>query len=383
MAGGACMYAVAALAVGADRGDLDLGGLAQLLPARMMPNMQMTRVRAAIGRGDYASALPMARTGILQAPLDPRRLSAYGLVLGATGAQSKGYDAFVLAGQMGWRDPATQIFWMQAAAQLNDPAVAALRLDGLLRTRPEMAAQTELTEVFDSRPEFGAALIERLRSKPEWTGALLGSTRLLDGERLGNRVQLLQQMAQAGVKVGCEQIAQVVNPLARKGQFDQAMRLWRSHCDDRPSGAIMDGGFAAYETTSDEASPFRWQIPASGDLNVSAMAQKSGANLLALQNVSPTGLVAARQFITAPSGTYRLRWLAQDGAGKPSGAITPRLWCDNANQVGVDKPALMPDGRWQTTINVPARASCPAWQLDFTLQPTSAPVTFGSVEMVP
>lgn len=376
----AAAYAVVALAVGADRGAVDISALAGVLPAALAPNARMAQVRDAIVRRDAPTAVKLAGASILDAPLDARRLSAYGVALGLTGNAAKGYDAFLLAGQMGWRDPATQIFWMQAALNLGDAPVAAMRLDGLLRTRPQMADQAELTSAFDTDANFGDALIARMQAKPEWISAYVGSTRLLEGDRLNSRVALLERMAGTGLKVGCEQIAQVVDPLTRRGMFDAAFGLWRSHCDDRPAGLIMDGEFAAYNPAYEEMLPFRWRVPASGDLNVSEEPQKSGGKLLEMRNVSPTPMVAASQLAMIGGGQYRLTWLARDTTGRASVSMVPRLWCADAKQVDAQDRTLLPDGRWQATFKV-SDQSCSAWSLQFTLQPTSYPVTFGSVTM--
>ncbi|WDF72854.1 hypothetical protein [Novosphingobium sp. KACC 22771] len=349
------------------------------IPSALRVNAQLGDLRTAVGRGDSGAAVAYGRESVALVPLDPRRLGLYATALTRKGEGEKAYEVFLTAGKMGWRDPITQYFWMQTAMGLNDGAVAALRLDGMLRTWPSFTTQADLTAPFEVNQQFGDALIARIKLQPEWARDYVASTRLLEGTRLADRLDLLHRLAASGTKVGCAQIAQVVEPMARNGLVNEAYGLWRDHCDDKPAGLLMDGNFEAYNPDYEETVPFRWRVPASGDLNVEDQREKAGGKLLAMRNVSPIPMVAASQIAMVRSGDYRISWLAKDEDGKPSHAIAPQLWCSDANEIVPSNVTALPGGRWQADLRV--ADECKAWILQFTLQPTPKPVIFGSVSL--
>lgn len=373
-------YALLALVVGADRGETAGKVLPAAIPSALRVNAQLADLRSALGRNDNASAVEYGREAIRNVPLDPRRLGLYATALSRKGQGEQAYQVFLTAGKMGWRDPITQYFWMQTAMALNDGPIAALRLDGMLRTWPSFASNAELTAPFEANPQFGDALIARIKAQPEWVRDYVASTRLLEGQRLANRLGLLHRLADSGMKVGCAQIAQVVEPLARSGLINDAFNLWRDHCDDKPAGAIMDGNFDAYSPDYEETVPFRWRVPASGDLNVEGQRQKAGGKFLTMRNVSPMPMVAASQIAMVESGIYRITWMAKDEDGNTSNALTPQLWCSDASEILPTKSTALPGGRWQADLRI--GQTCKAWTLQFTLQPTPRPIVFGSVSLI-
>jgi hypothetical protein len=59
---------------------------------------------------------------------------------------------------LGWRNPATQVYWMTHALALGDTTVSAQRLDALLRQLPD----------FERRDVLIAALLESDEGATPW-----------------------------------------------------------------------------------------------------------------------------------------------------------------------------------------------------------------------
>ena len=105
--------------------------------------------------------------------------------------------AFLVSGQMGWRTPVTQLYWLEQAFDQQDYQTAAFRLDALFRSQPALRLDPSVLATFESNPDATAALVQRLRMKPNWLIHYVAGTSALDVVALERRMEVLNALARS------------------------------------------------------------------------------------------------------------------------------------------------------------------------------------------
>ena len=75
-----------------------------------------------------------------------------------------------LAGQLGWREPASSLYLFEEAMRAGDVGAAARRLDGLWRADPMRPIAPAMARRLIATPLGRAALERRLALGPAWAG---------------------------------------------------------------------------------------------------------------------------------------------------------------------------------------------------------------------
>lgn len=356
MLGTVAAFAGLALGNGLDRASAQQPELAAYVPGFLAAEAHRARAATALLAGDKPAAIAAAARAVHADPIDPRSTALLGAAQLVAGERVKADRSFRVAGRFGWRDPLTQLYFMNVALSAGQPRLAALRLDAVLRQAPDFPVRDMLLAQFETTPQGRAALAERLALRPAWTGAYLQHTSGLDLPSLRNRAEVVGSLS--AQPWGCDTIAPLVMQLAVKGGPIEARRLWQGHCPAATPG-IADPHFAALHQTRPPV-PFEWNLIGSGDVSaLPAASSRAGTTGLLVRVSGPVPRPIAWQMLAVPLGRYRLSWTAQDSNGKSAPGVLVSLSCrfDSRSLVAATE---LPGGKGRFQAAVSIDKACPA-----------------------
>jgi hypothetical protein len=230
----ALIYAAVAIGNGLDR-----MAFSQPVASRSVPRPFAANALEVAGEAELRThpqvAAGMAEQLVAAAPIEPFSTALLGAARAAGGDESGAERAFRVAGQLGWRVPHTQAYWLRRALALGDAQVAAQRLDALLRQQPELLRESDALEPFESGGAMQAALIDRLATRPPWLGWYSGEVDPIPLVVLARRAAVLMALADRGEVLGCPAIMPTVRLMAAHGLEPQAQTLQRRHCSGGPA----------------------------------------------------------------------------------------------------------------------------------------------------
>ena len=315
------LFAALAIVSGLDRMSLEAPGLGRLVPSALQAQAARTTASLALARQQPQGVIASARRAVAADPVNPSSTALLGAGYLLNGQPAEAEAAFRVAARFGWREPITQAYWYEAALQASDWARAVDRADALLRTHPGLPARDLVLEPLESTHEGRAALIVRMAGRPTWLVHYLQPENLVSDETVERRSLVLIELAAAGTRLGCQDVAPFVNSMLARGIRRAAERVWTGHCPGaRLTGGLADGGF---ERFGDEAaSPFGWRAMLSGDVSVRPVTNSGGGKALQLLNRGSVSRLVLVQALSLEPGLYRLT-----GKSLP-GRIAGSLGCD-------------------------------------------------------
>lgn len=279
-----------------DRMAHDEPRIARLVPEPFRAGADLAQGRLALIRGQESAARDMAGQAVDASPVDPATLALLGQARLANGELVAAQNAFRSAAAFGWREPATQAYWLQAALQAGDWQGAGLRADALLRSQSELRGDFALLAVFEGTGAGQAVLSGLVAGRPPWLHAYLQPASVPDDAALVRRAAFLGQPGLPGVT--CQFVLPMVEQLLARGAAGQGRALWQSRCGGVADGGLQDGKFA--QLAAGSANPFGWRRVASGDVSLSG-----GGRGLVARNRAPAPRLIIWQSLALPEGRYR------------------------------------------------------------------------------
>jgi hypothetical protein len=372
MLGATLAFVALALGNGLDRASARNPELARFVPNFLAAEAHRSKAATALRAGDKQRAIAAAEQAVMADPIDPRSTALLGATQLAAGQNVKADRSFRVAAQFGWRDPLTQLYFMNAALNAGQPRLAALRIDAVLRQAPDFPVRDMLLAQFEFSPQGRAALAERLALRPAWTQAYLLHTSMLDLPVLRARAEVVGSLT--AKPWGCDVIYPLVLRLAEQGGPIEARQLWQVHCPAATPG-IADPHFTAIPQSRYPV-PFEWNLIGSGDVSAMPAAQaRPGTTGLLVRVGGPTARPVAWQQIAVPAGRYRLSWTAQLESGEPAGKAMLSLSCSPTGRSPVASvPLAGSKGQFLAPISIDA--VCIAPYLTLWLAPGSEEVRF-------
>jgi hypothetical protein len=361
---GLVLLAVAALLSGTDRTSREFPSSPSLVGWPYDTGAARAHAILAFVQKGPASALSYARRSVLSDPISIQTVSILGRSELYSGRLKEAYSTFQVAGQLGWRDELTQIYWMDQALQAGDLKVAAQRLDALLRQSPNNENRDTFLAAVSASPEGRAAIAERLKLSPGWAPIFAASFKDLTNDQLLQRVDIMRRTGR-GVW-DCSATETIAQQLIDRSNVDLAQAIWRQNC--LASGALVyDGSFDRLDTTK-TASGFAWQLTNSGDVDIQPIQTTGGNQRLDILVSAPRTMPVLSQLIVLEPGRYRLTWdmPGTDQAG--AAALRVTLACQSNLAEGLTgKPD--PTRAERFSLDFAVDQSCAARKLMFWLAP--------------
>lgn len=326
---------------------------------------------AAPARG-AAAERDRAVRAVLADPMDAGASSALGL------ARLKLHDgigaeaAFRVAGQLGWRDKPTQLYWMAVSAGSGAFPLAAQRADALLRQDARLREQPRLLASLEASPAGRGALAARLALRPAWFGDYWGKLYLLDPGQLTNRSQVLDEPALRPPAMTCADVQTMASVLSEKGDALRSRAILDRYCRTAGGAMLADGGFESARLDATAANG--WQFVGEGGLDVRIEGGGPGGKAVVVASALALRQVFASQALQLAPGRYRVSWRM---AGAPSG-ISARLTCQQASG---DFLAAVPSDSNRLAAEVEVGADCPTQWLELAVDPGAGAITVDDVKV--
>ncbi len=374
-------YAVLAAGSGADRLSMDDPALAKQVPALFASEALRTLGADALANGKAVEAAQIGERAIRDAPTDPQSTALFGAGKFASGQRPLADRAFRVAGQLGWRVPITQSYWMGEALAAGKYDLAALRLDALLRQQPELLRQRQLTDPMERNPAGQAALIARMRANPVWLSFYAGDVEKLPADVALQRADVLGQAARSGIVLGCDRVAPLATQLAVVGQPAAGSVLWRQHCPAAGSGLVSDGDLATLDMAA-RPTAFGWELTGNSELALSILPAGNGrGKRLVIDGVADvTRTVLAQNLVLTP-GRYVLIWRTGTPKGQPSDHLVAGIGCQGQPPNWLVANLDRATGLWNAAVEV--TATCQMHRLTFAAAPRSGQVWLEQVALKP
>ena len=375
------VYAGLALGSGLDRMSAGQPSLAPRVPDLFASEALRAMGAQALGRGDAAAALRIGQQALRDAPTDPQSAALFGAGNLASGNAAVADRAFRIAGQLGWRVPITQNYWMSRALSQSDYPVAALRLDALLRQQPALLNERVLTDPMERNPAGRAALIGRMRLNPSWLPLYTKDVYRAPADVMLQRATVLTDAARSGLVLGCDAMVPTIDHLYELNLMPDAAIVWRAHCPAAGPGPVSDPAFALLDLER-RYGMLSWQTVGNEGTTLGIeQVPGSGARRLTIEGGPATGKkLFLRQYLVAAPGPYVLRWQALDRAGKPVAAIVPAVNCAGTPNVWLEPQPGPVAGSWQAAITVTA---CPLQELAFAATPGLSDAMLQQITLTP
>jgi hypothetical protein len=370
MLGGMLGYGFLVVGSGLDRASAQQPGIARWVPRLLAAEAHRAEATLALQSNAMAEAIEPASRAVLADPINPRSTGLLGAAQLEAGQQVKADRTFRVAGRFGWREPLTQIYFMNVALNSGQPRLAALRLDAVLRQAPNLPGRDTFIAQFTGTPDRRAALAERLALHPSWTAAFIAETPGVALPELESRASILESLATP--RWGCDTVAPMVARMIQLGGVASAKQLWRAHCASASAG-IADPGFRQI-TLGRPPIAFDWNLVGSGD--VSANAANPGL-LVRVSGASP--LPVAWQMLSLAPGRYRLSWTALSGSNPAKGAELS-LTCNPTGRSRILGSPKDDRGRFEAPVTIDA--ACPGHFLTLWLAQGTQDVRFDDVAIV-
>ncbi len=374
-----CLLAAFSLGSGLDRQAANSLRWATKIPALFADQTLISRGEAELNAGRLVAAYEDGVAAVRRSPVDP---SSSALLASArlglddpTGAQR----AFRVAGQMGWRIPLTQAYWMQQAIAAGNLDIAATRMDALLRQHPWVLGQPGLLAPLEGSAEGRNAIAKRLLAAPSWLSAYAFNVDGLSPEVIGERAQVLTILAARGLRVGCDMAAPPTTRLVDTGRVAEALSLWRSQCAEAGTAIPADPEFANLRI-SGARTYFEWDLLGSADVGVVIVpGNKPPAQQLEIHNGSSFTRPVLRQLIAPAPGHYRLSWHASTPDGRPSNQALVEFGC---RQGGPQRLVPAAQGSlWHADVMI--GSDCPIHMLTVSVLPGPDDLRLGSIRLDP
>ena len=363
-------FAFLAFASGVDRMSIANPALERLVPEPFRAQSAIATAATALARGQD-NALPLAEEAVRAAPVEARALALLGSARAVAG-DAQGTDAaFRAAALLGWREPATQIYWMEVAKAAGDWPNAMLRADAILRGNPRYREIGQLLAPFADDAEGRRALVDRLAEAPNWRTFYLEPIDFPELDELRRRARVGRVLATRTEGGSCEQGTRLAQLLVDRGARAEAASYWDAYCPGASvQGGLADGGFDA-----GDGQVFGWRRHPTGDIAV-RYEGTGDARRLSVNNRSRMTRLAASQPI-ALAGGERINLAGEVTGPAADRAIVVTVACEGRPvPPTADAPILNERGQ---SITVPS--NCPQPVLGLWARPDVGSVAIDNLSM--
>ena len=380
LAAGLVLFAGLAVGSGADRLSAGDPALAARVPALFASEALRTSGAQALSNGQAVGAAAIGTAAIRNAPTDPQSTALFAAGKLAAGDRVLADRAFRIAGQLGWRVPITQSYWMGEALADGKYDIAALRLDALLRQQPALLRQRQLIDPMERNPAGQTAMIARMRLNPAWLRVYAGDVHDLPADIVLQRMAVLDQAARSGLVLGCDMTAPLASRLVVVGQHKAGAALWRQHCPAAGSGLVADEQLTTLDITA-KPSAFTWTLVGNGEVSLAVLPSGNGrGKRLLIEGMADVPRAVLTQLVVLDPGRYQLSWRTGNSRGQASDHVLAALVCPGQVPVWLTPTLDRSAGLWRADLQVDTR--CPAQQLTFAAAPRSGQLWLEQIALI-
>lgn len=355
-------YAGLSVALAFDRTAASDPGAAARVPKPFRQEALSSQGQALLLAGQAGQIAPLAEALVRRDPLGPQAAGLLGTARLAQGDARGAETAFRLSAKLGWRDAATQVYWLQAALAAGDLTRAGTRFGAIARQWPEAPAIDQLSAQFEGDPRGQMLIAQQIASGANWARAYAQPQPGQPIDRLAGRATVLISAAGLGGRLGCEAIAPMVVTLT-PAQPALASKLWSSQCPRAAApGQVNDTGFEQTAAAAGKTA-FDWQFPGNGALLADVVATGAGQHVLRASSTAAALVPLAMQRIVLAPGVYRLTWREAASGRAGASRVAASLSCRPERMLANPQNGKLDGGRSTTDLDHAGDCAAPLLQL--------------------
>lgn len=300
-----------------------------------------------------SEAWRLASAAIRLSPISAPAIRNLALVKLVEG-KSDGHRLMQIGEALGWRDPVTQLWAIEAAVRSGEPEKAVQRAEGLFRQRISVLPALQLLLRAPNLDVISRLLAARLEQRPDWRNEVLLNAGNLSATDLIAFRHVLSRLNNSSAPPTTKEMKLTLDILTSGGRVLEAQQLWTQF-----HPALIDNGdfkfFQAAELGL--APPTGWDIPPRSRQAVVAAIYdvKSGERGLRIDATDWVTIMSQRTLL--PAGSYTLSYQARESGPSPV-VLRWQLSCRGANKPQVALAQLIvPKGwsRYSAPFAVPPR----------------------------
>jgi len=248
------------------------------------------------------------------------------------------------AATLGWRDPITQVWAMQASQATHEPDKVIQRAQALYQQEQFLAPSLAILLQDAPTGPTARALEQALSERPIWRANFIKAAAQLPPPYVAKLSVLVSALNRGRAPLSVEEAQPLFERLLATNDTQSARLLWAGV---RRGGYIANGNFEAVSSRNGADVPSNWDV---GDEDVATIATQapefpSDGRALRISSAARSGGIVSQRLMLTP-GSYALRYRARSGEG---GAVLVRwrLRCaaSDATQTSPEAPAG--SAKWQ------------------------------------
>lgn len=256
--------------------------------------------------GRSTEARTAAARALAIVPIDAAAVRAYGFADLALRSPDRGSDLLQVGAALGWRDTLMQLWLADRALEAGNAAIAAERIDALLRRAQLPDAVMPQMRATYLAPGGVDAIVMRLADRPHWRQGFFNAIADDSAASVPRTLDFLAKLRAAGVPATADETLLVRWRLADRGDVAGARNVWLA---SGGSGTIADGGFEALPAQMPGgAIPYAWGIPSLPGVRIIPTDRGAHDSRHSVQIVSD-GLAsgtALAQIVALPPGRWQM-----------------------------------------------------------------------------
>lgn len=316
----------------------------------------------ALVRDDFDAALSHAYSANRLSPISASAIRTIGLVHLSQGDLARGNWIMQTAAVLGWRDPLTQLWAIEAAKTSQEPEKALQRAEALFRQSLLVVPATTQLLNSETADKLIARLAQRLSTRPEWRRRFFQASGSLPPVTAGAWIKLVEVLDSSRAPVTLDEGKPSLWALIDAGRIEEAQRLWfLLHARDK---LVSNGDFETVLDKKSASYPTHWDVPRRNRRLVRVEASPLNPDHRALHiRSTEQGTIIGQRLLLQP-GSYRLSYRAH--ASTPTAtAIQWELRCGDREPRQASDAIIAPSSGWQdlaASFAVPNR-NCPIQRL--------------------
>lgn len=306
-----------------------------------------------LARNDRREAWRRASTVLRLSPISAPAIRNLALVRLSEG-KPDGHKLMQIAVALGWRDPITQLWAIEAAQLSGEQVMAVQRAEALFRQRIFMVPALRLLLGAQDFEPMARLLAGRIAQRPDWRKDLIYAAGTLPASDL-NRLQILiSRLNMSSAPATTDEMKPLLGKLISDGRSVEAQRLWLL----LNPAYIDNGDFNAFWAAEGGLSPpTGWEVPRQNRQATTVVMHdaKLGDRGLRIGRTSWVRILA--QDTMLPAGSYTFSYQARE-AGPAPVALRWQMRCSGSAKTQVAEARLAPRQRWRrytAVFDVPPR----------------------------
>ena len=199
-------------------------------------------------------------------PIDAVGVRTAAIVRIVGGSPTRGNELMQVATVLGWRDPITQVWAMQASQRSGEPDKVIQRADALYQQEQFLAPSLAILLQDAPNGPTSRALLQALAARPIWRAGFIKASADLPPDYVVKLSQIAAALNTGPAPLSVEEARPLFDRLLAAGDMARAQRLWAGV---RRGGYVANGNFEEVSARNGADVPSDWDV---GDEDVATIA---------------------------------------------------------------------------------------------------------------